>query len=312
MKIFIYLCLTVLVCQSAYSKDAPKKLKSVFIKEAKKQEIFDSFAYPATVEAVFNALVISESQGIVEKINSPLGQVVKGNQDLVKVRHTDPIYKYKPVTLKAPVSGVVSQVFVSVGSLVSKGQKILQVTDPSKVKVSIEVGAKDLQFIKKGLEGSFTSKANASEIKLRVLGVSPFVNPATGTASAELELVDSKDKLIPGVLGKVVFKSNIHEGFVFVENAIYYLGKKTYVRLTEPKEDKFLVKKVEVKLGQKRRGQVEVLSGLKDGMKVIERASGFLPEGAEVAIGNLPKKEEKAEEKKTEKVKAKTKTKAKI
>lgn len=289
MKFLIYCSLSLLFSQNIFSKEGPKKLKSVFIKTAKKQEIFDSFAYPATVEAVVNALVISESQGIVERISSPLGQKVKINESLVKVRHTDPIYKYKPVTLKAPVSGVVSQVFVSEGSLVSKGQKILQVTDPDKIKVKIEIGAKDLQFIKKGLEGNFTSKANSKDIKLRVLGVSPFVNPATGTATAELELSSIKDKLIPGVLGKVVFKSNIHQGFVFVENAIYYLGKKTYVRLTEELENKYLIKKVEVKLGQKRRGQVEILSGLKDGMMVIERASGFLPEGAEVAIGNLPK-----------------------
>ncbi len=312
MKIFIYLSLSVLFSLSAFSKDEPKKLKSVFTKTAAKQEIFDSFAYPATVEAVVNAIVLSESQGIVESISSPLGYAVKGNQNLVKIRHTDPIYKYKPVTLKAPVSGVVSQVFVSVGSLVSKGQKILQVTDPSKVKVKIEVGAKDLQFIKKGLVGSFTSKANDSVIKLKVLGVSPFVNPATGTASAELELIDTKAKLIPGVLGKVVFKSNVHEGFVFVENAIYYVGKKTYVRQTELKDEKYLVKKVEVKLGQKRRGQVEILSGLKEGMMVIERASGFLPEGAEVAIGNLPKKEEVKEEVKDKKVKKASKAKAKI
>lgn len=289
MKKLILICLVAITYQTAF---AAKKAKSVFIKEAKQQEIFDSFAYPAKVEPIVNAMVLSESQGIVEKINTPLGQEVRGNQALVKIRHTDPVFKYRPVTLKAPVDGVISRVFVSEGSLVSKGQKILQVTDPTKVKVKIEIAAKDLQFIKRGLKGTFTAKGLAKPVSLKVIGVSPFVDPATGTASAELEVTDSKELITPGILGKVVFKSNIHTGFVFVENSIYYQGKKTFVRLTQKDGETYKVKKVEVKLGPKRRGQVEVISGLKEGMQVIERASGFLPDGAEVSIGNLPKKAE--------------------
>lgn len=289
MKRLLTLVLSGLLATSVL---AAAKKKSVFIKEAKQQEIYDSFAYPAKVEPIVNALVLSESQGIVESIKTPLGQEVKAHQQLVKVRHTDPVFKYRPVTLKAPVSGVVSKVFVSEGSLVSKGQKVLQVTDPKKVKIKIEVAAKDLQFIKRDLEGTFTAKGLKAPVKLRVAGVSPFVDPATGTATAELELSDELMTLTPGILGKVVFKSNIHQGYVFMENAIYYQGKKTFVRLTEKDGEVYKVKKLEVTLGPKRRGMVEVLGGLKDGMMVIERASGFLPEGEEVSIGNLPKKKE--------------------
>lgn len=293
MKILLYIFLSGLLCFEAQAE----KKKSVFIKEAKQQEIYDSFAYPAKVEPVVNALVLSESQGIVEKISTPLGQEVKARQKMVVVRHTDPVFKYRPVTLKAPVSGVVSKVFVSEGSLVSKGQQVLQVTDPNKVKIKIEVAAKDLQFIKRDLEGTFTAKGLKEPVKLRVSGVSPFVDPATGTATAELVLSDKERKLTPGILGKVVFKSNIHQGYVFMENAIYYQGKKTFVRLTEKVGEVYKVKKMEVILGPKRRGMVEVLGGLKDGMMVIERASGFLPEGEEVTIGNLPKKDAKKKEK---------------
>ncbi len=289
MKKLILVCAIVLLSNSVMAKS---KKKSVFVKEAKKQEIFDSFVYPAKVEPIVNAMVLSESQGIVEKISTPLGAKVKSKQSLVKVRHTDPVFKYRPVTLKAPVTGVVSKVFVSEGSLVSKGQKILQVTDPNKVKIKIEVAAKDLKFIKTGLVGSFTARGLQKSVKLKVLGVSPFVDPATGTATAELEIENKKNSLTPGILGKVIFKSNIHNGFVFMENAIYYQGKKTYVRLTEKEGEIYKIKKVEVNLGAKRRGQVEIVSGLKDGMMVIERASGFLPDGAEVTIGNLPKKKE--------------------
>lgn len=303
MKIFVLTCLVALFSTSAFSKP-----KSVFVKEAKQQEIYDSFVYPAKVEPVVNAMVLSESQGIVEKINTPLGQEVKAYEPMVKVRHTDPVFKYRPVTLKAPVNGVVSKVFVSEGSLVSKGQKVLQVTDPKKVKIKIEVAAKDLQFIKRDLEGSFTAKGLEKPVNLKVSGVSPFVDPATGTATAELEIAQKDATLTPGILGRVVFKSNIHQGFVFLENAIYYQGKKTFVRLTDKDGEAFKVKKVEVKLGPKRRGQVEVLSGLEEGMMVIERASGFLPDGAEVTIGNPPKKKEEKKEAKAEK---KTEKKAK-
>lgn len=64
-----------------------------------------------------------------------------------------------------------------------------------------------------------------------------------------------------------------------------YIGKSPHVRLIENQKT---VKKIEVELGPKRRGMIEILSGLKKGDLVVERSSGFIKDGDEVEVKNLP------------------------
>lgn len=132
-----------IIAVPAFASTADKK-KSVFIKEARSSEVFDLFTFPAKVVPEVNSLILSESQGIISGLPVTLGQKVKKNQILVKVEHTDPVFKYQPVFLRSPINGVVSKVFFSQGSQITKGEKIMMVTDPKQVKILIEIPSKDL------------------------------------------------------------------------------------------------------------------------------------------------------------------------
>ncbi|MCK5073911.1 MAG: efflux RND transporter periplasmic adaptor subunit [Bacteriovoracaceae bacterium] len=279
--------LIVLVFLSNYSilAAAPKngkKIKSVFVKKVVLQEIFDTYSYPAKVIPKVNAAVLSESQGVIAKLHVGLGEKVVKNSKLASVRHTDPIYKYKPVNIKSPVDGVVSSIIITEGSLVSKGERLMTVTDPMKYSIRMEVTALDLKYIKKNLAGEFSVKGMNKKIKIKVKGVSPFVDPGTGTATAELSVDNSDDgkDILIGSLGQAVFKSNVHKGFVINEDAIYYDGKFPFLKIVENEK----IRKIPVKLGKGRRGKVEITEGLKDGYIVVVRSSGYLADGEKVKI----------------------------
>lgn len=298
--------LSLIITAPAFAKK--KKTKSVFVKKVEMSEVFDTYTYPAKVVPKVNALVLSESQGVVKKLHRRIGQRVKAKQRVVTIKHTDPVFKYRPMTLRAPVAGVISRVLVNEGSLVGKGEKLLMITDPDKSKILIEITAKDLGYIKMNMDGHLTIKGIDKKIQVKVLGISPFVDPATGTASAELEVKD-KSSVPLGSLGKVSFKSNIHQGILLPESTLVYQGRKTYLR-TINKEN--IVSKVEITTGPKRRDSVEILKGIKPGDIVVERSSGFLADGIKVEVKNLPKKKEKKSEKKTKnKVEKKTEKKTK-
>ena len=256
-----------------------KKLKSVSAQKAVAEEIYDRFTYPSLVSSQVQAVVKAENSGVIEKNNVRLGQWVKRGEVLAQIKHTDPVYQYKAVRVKAPVSGQISKVHKFEGSLVSKEENLFEIQDPKKPKAVIEVPAKDLRYIKAGNEGEVHLPYAEKPVKILIGGLSPVLDPATGTATAELEFIDGNGVLL-GTIAKVTFKSNLHKGVQVPEHAISYDGNQPTLRLVRDG----ILKRVKVKLGETRQGKVEIKKGLKEGELVVLRASGFIPDGEKVEV----------------------------
>lgn len=109
-----------------------------------------------------------------------------------------------------------------------------------------------------------------------------MVDPATGTATAELLFVDPKSAAtVPlGLIGKVSFAVNKRQGVQIPEHAIVYRGKETFVRVVE--NNKAKIKPVVIASTQ--RGLCEISSGLEPNETVILRSSRFVADGQTVTI----------------------------
>jgi multidrug efflux pump subunit AcrA (membrane-fusion protein) len=260
---------------------SPPTVPIVTVEEAKLSQLSDRLTYPARVESKVNSMIYAESDGVVTQILAPLGTPVFKGSRIAIVKHTDPIYQYAPMTLVSQVKGIVSQVAVTEGSAITKGSPIASVTDPSQVKILIEIAASDLSSFKKGMEGSFEISGATEKVPVRIKGVSPFVDPVTGAADCELVVDEkSKAKIPPGTVGQAYFEINGRKGFVFPESAIHYKGDDIYVRVVT----NGVAKSVPVVLGRRERGKVEILKGVKDGDQVIERSSQFIADGDKVQV----------------------------
>lgn len=272
--------LFVLVFACVFAQAATDKTPIVSTEIAKKAEIFDQLTYPARIDSAVNAKILAESDGTVAKILAPLGAKVSRRAAIVQVQNMEPGYSFAPMNLKSPVNGIVSQIKVSVGSQVTKGQEIATVIDPSSLRIVIEVAAGDVLNVKRGLKGELFLSGQEKPTKVEVLGVSPLVDPATGTSTAELKVVGNKSTLTPGTLGQVRFKANTRSGIVMPDGAVVYKGDATNVRLVVGGKAKV----APVKLGLKRQGKFEVLSGLKEGDEFIIRSSEFVADGDVVKV----------------------------
>lgn len=263
---------------SGYAATAPA---TVFTAKASPQAIFNILSFPARVESRVNASIKAESDGFVSEIVKPLGSRVRRGDTIAIIKHTDPVYEYAPLNVRASVAGVVNEVNVTPGSLVNKGDTIASVTDPNQIRVIIEVAALDVRSMSRGLTGDLTISGMAQTITTHIHGISPSVDPALGTATCELTISAADQKLVvPGMVGRVQFKVNQRAGFMLPDSAIVYRGDSTFVRLLENGHSK----RVAVKLGEKRQGQVEVLTGIKNGDEIINRASRFVGEGEAVQV----------------------------
>lgn len=265
------------------------KIPEVAVRKITPAPLFDRLSYPARIVSRVQASVVAEFDGMVTRIRTPLGEQVKRGQALLLLEHTDPVYQYAPVSLKAPVAGVISALEVTEGSRVSKGQKLLTLTDPAKVRILVEVAAVDLPSLRHGLSGDLRLAGQENTLPARITGLSPLVDPATGTATCELSLMPKPDSkgtavklplLIPGMLGQVSFRVNEHQGISVPESVVIYKDQGTFIRLVQDGK----AKRVPVTLGKIQRGQVEILKGLSENDVIVERASSFIADGEAVQI----------------------------
>jgi multidrug efflux pump subunit AcrA (membrane-fusion protein) len=296
------LALMFLLLYSCGTKMNVEKQKQavVHLRKIHAEQICNSLYYPARVRAKLNAIILSETDGIITNILVTIGNQIKKNQALMILKHTDPVYQYAPVRILSPIEGVVSSIDITQGSHVIQKQRLGSVINPSQLEVQVEIPASDHSSIQTGMLGEFKVPTQDRSIQVQVLGVSPSVDPLTGTAPAQLSIL-TKDKptLSPGTQGQVTFRCDLHTGILIPNAAVIYKGNETFVRVVENQK----IRQAPILLGKKQLGNVEVLKGLSADTLIVERANRYVTEGEEVVIEGvtdslkqeLPKNELKKE-----------------
>lgn len=271
-----------LFCISSFA--APITDPVVFVSTIKAEEIADQLSYPVRIESTIKASILSDYEGVVTQVLVPLGQRVRKGVSLFKVEQTDPVFQYAPMNVKSSVPGVVSAIRISVGSRVVKGQELAIVTDPTALRGVMEVSSLDLRSITRDMNGTLRFPGSEQKFKIKVLGVAPQLDLITGTAMCELSL-DSKDlpALTPGQVGQASFSVNSRNGIVINESALVYRGNSVFARVVKENLAHF----VPVKIGKKARGNAEIVEGLKIGDLIVDRASGFVADGAKVQVQDV-------------------------
>jgi len=243
--------------------------------------LFDEVTYPARIASQVQANILSDVDGVVTKINRAIGTSVQMGTPLILVKNTDPVYEYVPVAVKSSVAGVVSVMDLSVGSMVHRGQVIAVVTDPAKTILKLEVTSRDLPLLTLGTKGTFDQSTldTSKNLLFKISGISPVIDPATGTASVEMTSITPAGKKLPiGMLGKVSFRINERKAITLPEEALVYRGKDVFARVVSGTT----VKYVKVQTLSTQKGRVEISTGLKPGDVVITRTSMFVADGQEV------------------------------
>ncbi len=240
--------------------------------------MFDSLLYPARVDAGAQAAVLSETDGMITSVKTALGRSVKKGDVLLTIENPDPVYRYAPVSITAPVDGVISSLDASIGNRVERTRKLAVIADIRDVKVLIEATSGDLANLKQGLLGSL--KLNDKPYVVKVSAVSPVVDPATGTATVELKPARG-DKLTPGMIGRVEFKIHERQGFQVSDSAIVFKGTDPYLRVVAA-DNKAAWRKITA--GPSVGGQTEILDGVKAGEQIIVRTTSFISDGDLVQV----------------------------
>lgn len=224
-------------------------------------------------------------------------------------------------TITAPISGVVLERVSETGNLLFAGNDVVKLGDFSQVKVMVQISELEIGKIRlnQSVDVRFDTLPN-QKFRGSVSRISPVADPIARLIPVEVVVPNPDDKLGSGLLARVQFTGRQKRQITIAETALEVAGRSTqppkdaantklskvktdpkskanagdkgkskagtiFVITGDPKEPKVSARKVT--LGDRRDGKVVILSGLKEGDRIVRRSGGKLQDGDSVKLSVL-------------------------
>jgi membrane fusion protein, multidrug efflux system len=184
-----------------------------------------------------------------------------------KVQKGDLILNLKSGNIIAPFSGVLGYTGLTEDIFVSDNIFIISLDDNSIIYSDVKIPESYAPFIKKGLPvevkvSSYKNKVFKGEIDF----ISSRINADTRSVLSRIK-VDNKDlELLSGSLLEITVKFNLRNSLSVPDTSILMEGDKTFIYKVSEKN---IVNKIEIEIGLRGDGKVEILSELNLGDKIV-------------------------------------------
>ena len=216
-----------------------------------------------------------------------------------KVKTGDIIAKLKNRGIVAPFNGIISKRYFSNDIDVSKSSIILNLEDTSVLFVDVDIPETFAPFVKKGL--SVDIKFSGNNIKKYsgiVESTSSRIDIDKRALPIRIKLDNPNNELLSGSLLEISINYNERNSLSIPDTSLLMEGDKVFIYKVS-KEN--VVNKIEIKVGLRKKGLVEVVSGLVIGdLVVAEGLKKTRPNGKIKPLRDGDKKSKSAWEKKTD------------
>lgn len=199
---------------------------------------------------------------------------------------------YKPVTVLSDFNGVVLKKYISEGDraandYMADATRLFDIADLSRVWVLFDVYERDLGWVKKGDEISFTVSSYSGKVfRGNVARIAPAVNPATRTISVRIE-VDNREALLkPEMLAIGQLKASRHAVSAQLQipkTAVLWTGKRSVVYVKDPKYYQPVFEYREVVIGGDLGEHYLIAEGLEEGEEVVVNGAFSVDSAAQLA-----------------------------
>lgn len=184
----------------------------------------------------------------------------------------------------APFDGILGFRRISPGALVTPGDVITTLDLIDRVKLDFSVPETFLSDLGPGLEiTAFSTSYPNESFAGTVTDVDSRVNPITRSVIVRAEIPNPEHRLRPGMLMTTRLKRNPTESTSIPERALVSVQSRHFVFLIEG-EAETTVKRVEVTLGRRVPGYLEIKEGLEVGQRIVSDGTINLRDGATVEV----------------------------
>jgi Cu(I)/Ag(I) efflux system membrane fusion protein len=180
----------------------------------------------------------------------------------------------RTLDLHSEVSGYVVQKMAFHGMRVTPADVLFDIADLSRLWVLADVYESDLAFVRVGMAAEVSVPYRPGRVwKGPVTNVAPTVDETTRTIKVRIEVPNAGEELKPEMLADVRLEADLGTRLLCPESAVLEAGNR---RIVFRENEEGGLEPVEVSLGAKLDGGLEVLGGLAEGDRVVTSANFLL------------------------------------
>ena len=292
--IFFLIIATVIIGRTMIGNHFKKKFgkrqpPGIIITEVVKKEFSEKIE-------TFGTAISNKSETFKIKKDDLVGDLELKNY----VKKGEILIKLKSGNILAPFSGILGYTGLTEDIFVSNNIFIITLDDNSTIYSDIKIPENYSASIKKGLPvevkiSSYKNKIFKGEVDF----VSSRINADTRSLLSRIKVENENLELISGSLLEVSIMFNMRNSLGVPDTSIIMEGEKAFIYKVSPEN---IANKIEVQIGNRSEGKVEILSGLNEGdvivaeglKKVYPRAKiNPIKEGEKKSESNWKKKEDK-------------------
>ena len=271
-----------------FSKRPPPGIIVKTVEQRKFQNIIETFG---------TAVPIKTQSYNIEKYE--ILEEIKYN---TKVKSGDVIAKLKSRTITAPFNGVIGKRNFSDDINVSESSVVIDIEDASFLFIDVDVPEVFAPFVEKGLGVDIKFSGNKDKIyKGKVDSLASKIDVSNRSLRLRVKMQNTNSEILPGALMEVTIKYNERISLGIPDTSVILEGNKVYIYKVDKDN---VTNRVEVKVGNRNKGYLEVESGLNEGdIVVAEGLKKVRPNGKIKPIKDGEKKSKSNWEKKENKSK---------
>lgn len=186
------------------------------------------------------------------------------------------------IFIEAPISGYVSNIYVTEGQQVDIGKPLFTISVLDKVRAIAWANEKEIQFLKIGMNGQIIW--NGKEYPCKVISVAMKMDDAMKGFRVEFEASNPNLELKSGVTVEVRLKIYENPNAIVIPKVLVEKDSQgnnfVYV------EENSIAKKRFIQLGRTSGVEVEVLSGLNEGERLIIEGNHLVDDNIKVKVLN--------------------------
>ena len=197
-----------------------------------------------------------------------------------KVNKGDVIAKLISKNITAPFAGIIGKRGISGSSLGPENTIILTLDDSRKILCDLKIPEIYAAFLKKDLKlrATFSAYKNKS-YEGKIESVASRVDAQTRSILARAKINNENSEILPGSLLEIEIFYNEKNSLSVPDTSIMYEGSKKFIyKIIENN----MIEKVEIETGIRNKGNLEVLSGINEGDKVIAEGLTKIKPGMKV------------------------------
>ena len=233
------------------------------------------------IEAVNSVTVYPDIGGKIVSTNVTLGSPVRRGDVIARVDPSEPGSSYTLSPVLAPINGSIIKTPLKVGTKVTTSSAVTTIGDIASLQITAKIPERYVASLRTGLKAEISLEAYPDAVfAATVTHVSPVLDVNARTKEIVLTFDENDTRINAGMFGKVKLYTRDYGGAVALpSDAVVTKGDKPYLYVVK---DDDTVEQREITLGQSVDGIVQILSGIKEGERVVVEGGQVLSNGAKV------------------------------